>query len=190
MNEIDVLSDAPASGAPEERRGFLKEACGGGRDVRNRTEALLHSSNCLAGNSEPPPTGLGDAPTVSAATAHKPGTRIGPCKLIQQIGEGGMGVVYLAEQLQPVRRRAALKTIKPGFDTSQVMARFEAEQQALALMDHVGIARVLDAGTASDGRPYFVMELVGGVPITDYCDRHLRIGGAAVRTADRNDALR
>src|SRR5262249_31062402 len=99
-----------------------------------------------------------------------PGTRIGPYKLLQEIGAGGMGTVFLAEQAQPVRRRVALKIIKPGMDSAQVIARFEAERQALALMDHPNIARVLDAGTTDSGRPYFVMELVNGIPITQYCD--------------------
>ena len=99
-----------------------------------------------------------------------PGTRIGPYKLLQKIGEGGMGVVYMAEQERPVRRRVALKIIKPGMDTGQVVARFEAERQALAMMDHPNIAKVLDAGATDAGRPYFVMELVKGVPITEYCD--------------------
>ena len=102
--------------------------------------------------------------------AEPPGSRIGPYKLLQQIGEGGMGVVYMAEQTEPVRRRVALKIIKPGMDSRQVIARFEAERQALALMDHPNIARVLDAGATETGRPYFVMELVHGVPITEYCD--------------------
>jgi serine/threonine protein kinase len=102
--------------------------------------------------------------------AEGPGTRIGPYKLLQQIGEGGMGAVYLAEQEHPVRRKVALKIIKPGMDTAQVVARFEAERQALALMDHPNIAKVLDAGATDSGRPFFVMELVKGVPITEYCD--------------------
>ena len=99
-----------------------------------------------------------------------PGTVIGPYKLLQQIGEGGMGVVFMAEQDEPIQRTVALKIIKPGMDTRQVIARFEAERQALALMDHPNIAKVLDAGTTESGRPYFVMELVKGVPITKYCD--------------------
>ena len=99
-----------------------------------------------------------------------PGTRIGPYKLLQRIGEGGMGAVYLAEQERPVRRRVALKVIKPGMDTEQVVARFQAERQALAIMDHPHIAKVFDAGVTDNGRPYFVMELVKGVPITEYCD--------------------
>ena len=100
-----------------------------------------------------------------------PGSRIGPYKLLQKIGEGGMGTVYMAEQQKPVRRRVALKIIKPGMDTDQVVVRFEAERQALALMDHHSIAKVFDAGATDTGRPYFVMELVNGIPITDYCDR-------------------
>src|SRR3989440_7755006 len=97
---------------------------------------------------------------------------IGPYKLLQQIGEGGMGVVYMAEQQEPVRRKVALKIIKPGMDSRQVIARFEAERQALAMMDHQNIAKVLDAGATETGRPYFVMELVHGVPITEYCDKN------------------
>src|SRR5207342_3090075 len=100
------------------------------------------------------------------------GTIIGPYKLLEQIGEGGMGVVYMADQQSPVRRRVALKIIKAGMDTGQVIARFEAERQALALMDHANIARVLDAGATISGRPYFVMELVRGIPITEYCDQN------------------
>ena len=100
------------------------------------------------------------------------GSLVGPYKLLEQIGEGGMGVVYVAEQMQPVRRRVALKVIKPGMDTRQVIARFEAERQALAMMDHPNIAKVHDAGTTAAGLPYFVMELVKGVPITEFCDTH------------------
>src|SRR5262249_40800404 len=103
------------------------------------------------------------------AAVEGPSTVIGPYKLIQEIGEGGMGTVYLAQQTAPVKRLVALKVIKPGMDSKQVLVRFAAERQALALMDHPNIARVLDAGEAA-GRPYFVMELVKGVPITRYCD--------------------
>ena len=111
---------------------------------------------------------------TSLPIAESAGTVIGPYKLLQQIGEGGMGVVFMAEQTEPVQRTVALKIIKPGMDTRQVIARFEAERQALAMMDHPNIARVLDAGTTDTGRPYFVMELVKGVPITEYCDeQHL-----------------
>ena len=121
--------------------------------------------------SAPPDAGpTADIPAPRRIT-EGPGTRIGPYKLLQPIGEGGMGVVYMAEQEKPIRRRVALKVIKAGMDTDQVVARFEAERQALALMDHQNIARVLDAGATESGRPYFVMELVKGVPITEYCDQ-------------------
>src|SRR5262249_10419508 len=108
--------------------------------------------------------------------ADQSGEVIGPYKLLEQIGEGGMGVVYMAEQTFPVRRKVAVKIIKPGMDTKQVIARFEAERQALALMDHPNIAKLHDAGATESRRPYFVMELVRGIPITEYCDReHLGI---------------
>src|SRR4029077_19399794 len=102
------------------------------------------------------------------AITERPGTVIGPYKLLEQIGEGGFGVVFMADQQHPVRRRVALKVLKPGMDTKQVIARFEAERQALALMEHPNIAHVLDAGTTDSARPYFVMELVRGVPITQF----------------------
>ena len=104
--------------------------------------------------------------------AEGPGSRVGPYKLLQEIGQGGMGTVFMAEQDRPVRRRVALKVIKAGMDSDQVVARFEAERQALALMDHPNIARVFDAGTTESGRPFFVMELVKGIPVTSYCDEH------------------
>src|SRR5207302_7058942 len=109
-----------------------------------------------------------DVPTLAEGA----GTVIGPYKLLEQIGEGGFGVVFMAEQLRPVCRKVALKVLKPGMDTRQVIARFEAERQALALMDHPNIAHVLDAGATATGRPYFVMELVRGMPMTEYCDQH------------------
>ena len=128
----------------------------------------------LADGSTPPnhnPNPFDQPPIIE-----QPGSTIGPYKLLEQIGEGGMGTVFMAEQSQPVRRKVALKIIKPGMDTKQVIARFEAERQALALMDHPNIAKVHDGGTTEAGRPYFVMELVRGIPITDYCDReHLTI---------------
>ncbi len=107
---------------------------------------------------------------TDATPNEKAGNRIGRYKILQEIGEGGCGVVYMAEQEEPVRRRVALKVIKLGMDTKSVIARFEVERQALALMDHPNIAKVLDAGATETGRPYFVMELVRGVQITDYCD--------------------
>jgi serine/threonine protein kinase len=117
-----------------------------------------------------------DATGPFRPTVEGSGDRIGPYKLLQQIGEGGFGIVYMAEQDQPVHRRVALKIIKPGMDSSQVIARFEAERQALALMDHQNIAKVFDAGTTDNGRPFFVMELVHGIPITRFCDdSHLSV---------------
>src|SRR5271169_623204 len=109
---------------------------------------------------------------LSLPVTEKPGDKIGHYKLLQQLGEGGCGVVYMAEQEEPVRRRVALKVIKLGMDTKNVIARFEAERQALVLMDHPNIAKVLDAGATENGRPYFVMELLRGVPITEYCDKN------------------
>ena len=119
--------------------------------------------------------GGGSSPTVLSATQPLTGvspSHVGPYKLLRQIGEGGMGVVYMAEQESPIRRRVALKIIRPGLDSDQVIARFEAERQALALMDHPHIAKVFEAGTTDTGRHYFVMELVHGIPITDYCDQN------------------
>ena len=110
--------------------------------------------------------------TAAPLPTEGPGTRIGRYKLLQQIGEGGCGTVFMAEQEEPVRRRVALKVIKLGMDTKSVVARFEAERQALAMMDHPNIARVLDAGATDSGRPFFVMELVRGIPITRYCDEN------------------
>jgi serine/threonine-protein kinase len=116
------------------------------------------------------------APALVAAAdeplTERPGTVIGPYKLLRQIGEGGFGVVFMAEQTQPVRRKVALKVLKPGMDTRQVVARFEAERQALAIMDHPNIAKIHDGGVTLSGRPYFVMELVKGVPITEFCDQN------------------
>src|SRR6187402_827388 len=159
--------DKPAA----ERGSYLAEACGSDADLRRRVERMLTAQMDAASFLETPPSAIGEgSPTMDQATLEKPGTQIGPYKLLQRIGEGGMGVVYMAEQTEPVQRKVALKVIKPGMDSRQVIARFEAERQALAMMDHVNIARVLDAGATEAGRPYFVMELVHGVPITKYCD--------------------
>src|SRR5262249_31929628 len=140
--------------------------------LRAEVEGLL-AANGRAGEFMRRPAAVAAKITVNyEPLTEVPGTTIGPYKLLQQIGEGGMGVVYMAEQEKPVRRKVALKIIKPGMDSKSVVARFEAERQALALMDHTNIARVFDAGTTDSGRPFFVMELVHGVPITTYCDEN------------------
>ncbi|MEW6156886.1 MAG: protein kinase [Verrucomicrobiota bacterium] len=148
-----------------ERSAFLEQACAGRRELLDRVQALLRAH-------ETAHEFLPDLPATGSEVpiTEKPGDRIGRYKLLQKIGEGGCGVVYMAEQEEPVRRRVALKIIKLGMDTRSVVARFEAERQALAMMDHPNIARVFDAGATETGRPYFVMELVRGVRITEYCD--------------------
>jgi serine/threonine protein kinase len=150
------------------RAAFIKEACGENEELRRQVEQMLNAqtSDFL----EAPPEGL--TATFSYPIAEHVGTRIGPYELLQQIGEGGMGVVFVAKQEQPIERKVALKIIKPGMDTRQVIARFEAERQALALMDHANIAKVFDAGATHSGRPYFVMELCKGESITEYCDKN------------------
>ncbi len=153
-----------------ERAAYLTAHCGGDRELRAAIERLLAAHDQPASVLNRPAPGM---PTADyAPIAERPGTVIGPYKLLQKIGEGGFGVVYMAEQQEPVRRTVALKIIKPGMDTAQVIARFESERQALALMDHPNIAKVLDAGATDTGRPYFVMELVKGVPITEFCDKN------------------
>jgi serine/threonine protein kinase len=174
--------------APTERAAYLDSACAADPHLRDRVDALL-AAHERAGHFLRHPAD--EATALNEPPAERPGAVIGPYKLLEQFGEGGMGVVFMAEQIHPVKRRVALKIIKPGMDTRQVSARFEAERQALALMDHPNIAKVLDAGTTtplplpvgegrgegashlatSFSRPYFVMELVRGIPITDYCDR-------------------
>jgi serine/threonine protein kinase/tetratricopeptide (TPR) repeat protein len=150
----------------EQRAAFLEGACRGDPALRERVRALLEAhaepDSLLAGAGKPP----------AAVHEEKQGDRIGHYKLLQKLGEGGCGVVWMAEQEEPVRRRVALKIIKLGMDTKAVVARFEAERQALALMDHPNIAKVHDAGSTDGGRPYFVMELVRGIPITKYCDEN------------------
>ena len=169
---------------PARRRAFLEEACGDDLALRTRIERLLsageQADDFLAGCGPAleaaavalDPSEISRSLDVAQSLDEKPGSRIGPYKLLQKIGEGGCGVVYMAEQERPVRRRVALKVIKLGMDTKTVIARFEAERQALAMMDHPNIARVLDAGATDAGRPYFVMELVYGSKITDYCDQN------------------
>src|SRR5438445_10001309 len=153
---------------------YVAEACGSDAGLRQRVEKLLHSHEQADGFMEQPAVAEVPEPAApsQSAIAEGPGTVIGRYKLLEQIGKGGMGVVFMAEQQQPVRRLVALKIVKPGMDSRQVVARFEAERQALALMEHPNIAHVLDGGETASGRPFFVMELVKGVPITKYCDDH------------------
>src|SRR5262249_18242601 len=181
MREREIFIAALQRDDPEERRACLERACGTDADLWDRVQALLGAFDRAGSFLQEPAADLdatgvfvapgGNGPErIEASPAEGPGTVLRPHKLREQIGEGGMGVVYVAEQTQPVRRKVALKIIKPGMDTKQVVARFEAERQALAMMDHPNIARVHDAGATESGRPYFVMELVRGIPITDYCD--------------------
>src|SRR5881275_1998600 len=168
----DLFLKAAEMGSPDGRREFLDRECAGDPALRAEVEALLEANDRAGGFLEPPAPAAHLVATAEApAAAERPGTMIGPYKLLEQIGEGGFGVVYMAEQTEPVRRKVALKVVKPGMDTRQVVARFEAERQALALMDHPNIAHVFDGGATTAGRPYFVMELVRGVPITEYCER-------------------
>ena len=157
--------------APEQRDAYLDQICAGDEELRRNVAVMLKAQ------------AVGEGPLDRAAVrdeqteayeqvSETPGTVIGPYKLLEQIGEGGMGTVWMAQQTEPVKRLVAVKLIKAGMDSRQVIARFEAERQALALMDHANIARVLEAGTTDAGRPYFVMDLVKGVPITRYCDEH------------------
>jgi serine/threonine protein kinase len=166
------------------RDAYLADACGADEALRDRVVALLHANADGSDFLESPPSAVAADPSAPLfnPVSEGPGARIGPYKLVEQIGEGGFGVVFLAEQSQPVQRKVALKIIKPGMDSRQVVARFEAERQALALMDHPNIARVFDGGTTGPtsgqpGRPYFVMELVRGTPLMDFCDaKTLSIG--------------
>jgi len=171
--EVAVLN-AALELRPAERAAYLDQACAGDSALRQQVEALLHAHEQAEDFLEIPPDDFNFKKTahLPVVITEKPGTKIGHYKLLQQVGEGGCGVVYMAEQEEPVRRRVALKVIKLGMDTKQVIARFEAERQALALMDHSNIAKVLDAGATETGRPYFVMELVRGIRITDFCDEN------------------
>src|SRR5262245_36145591 len=179
--EEPIVEAALEMPAPE-RAAYLDKLCGNDRQLRRLVDALLHAhkniiSSRITPPCEPPTAGVRLAPdartiAVSVAPVEKPGDRIGRYKLLEQIGEGGFGVVYVAEQGEPVKRKIALKIVKLGMDTRQVVGRFEAERQALALMDHPNIAKVFDGGATETGRPYFVMELVRGVSVTKYCDEN------------------
>jgi serine/threonine protein kinase len=171
MTEQDIFAQALKQADPAQRSAWLDEACQGRPDLRQRVNVLLKAHERAGGLLESPAA----APLATSdfsPLVERPGTLIGPYKLREKIGEGGFGIVYVAEQEKPVRRKVALKIIKPGMDTKDVIARFEAERQALALMDHPNVARVLDAGATDTGRPYFVMELVHGIPITEFCDKN------------------
>jgi WD40 repeat protein/serine/threonine protein kinase/tetratricopeptide (TPR) repeat protein len=169
MDEHELFAAALEIDTPDERSTYLDRACGGDAGLRGRVEDLLRAYERAGSFLSAPPV-AGPATLDAPGPLEVPGTVVGPYKILQRIGEGGMGAVYMAEQVVPVRRLVALKLIKPGMDSRQVLARFGAERQALALMDHPNIAKVLDAGATEQGRPYFVMELVKGVPITRYCD--------------------
>jgi len=176
-----VFGKALAIESPEDRAEFLDLACGDNSSLRMEVAELLEALEgagsfmerpaveidaTMEQDSRAPESGspaIDKTQTIPPSSVEGPGTIIGPFKLLQELGQGGMGTVYMAEQTEPVRRKVALKIIKPGMDSRQVIARFEAERQALALMDHNNIARVHDAGTTDNGRPYFVMELVNGV---------------------------
>jgi serine/threonine protein kinase len=181
--EESIFVEALNKSSPSERAAFLDDVCEADGALRARVENLLSSHENAGSFLNERPLPPGDTTDIGRLT-EVAGTVIGRYKLLQPIGEGGFGVVYMAEQKEPVRRKVALKIIKLGMDSKEVIARFEAERQALALMDHPNIARVFDAGTTppvsppseggawGGGRPYFVMELVKGVPIAEFCDKN------------------
>jgi tetratricopeptide (TPR) repeat protein len=170
LDEKSAFAAALELTDPEEREAYLQNACAGRPELLGRLHELLSAHEQTRGPLDDSPAALGVA--VDRTPSAGPGTVIGRYKILELIGEGGYGTVFMAEQASPVRRQVALKIIKAGMDTRQVIARFEAERQALALMDHPSIAKVFDAGVTDTGRPYFVMELVKGQPITRYCDEH------------------
>ncbi len=153
------------------RRALLDRQCGNDQSLRARVEELL-SADAATKGFDAAPSGSTAMATLAALEVVQPGLILaGRYKLIEPIGEGGMGSVWVAEQKEPVRRKVAIKLIKAGMDSKSVLARFEAERQALAMMDHPNIAKVFDGGMTEHGRPFFVMEYVKGVPLTDYCDQ-------------------
>ncbi len=191
---VEIENDA-------ERDAFFAAACGDDEALRKELGELVAAHGEAGAFLESPVADLA-ATALQPPIGEKPGDAIGPYKLLEQIGEGGMGLVFMAEQSTPLRRRVALKIIKPGLDTRAVIARFEAERQALALMDHPNIAHVYDAGATESGRPFFVMELVRGSPITEYCQLqssplkngwncfHRSLPGRAARSPKRNHSPR
>ena len=181
--EEEVFDAARKLGDPAEREAYLERACDDDSNLRERVEALLsvHSHaeelfteciSALRSSADNPESPAAASDLARGSEEEQPGAQIGHYKILQKIGEGGCGAVYMAEQEKPMRRLVALKVIKLGMDTRAVIARFDAERQALAMMDHPNIAKVLDAGATHTGRPYFVMELVRGTRITDYCDQN------------------
>lgn len=171
MNEREIFDAALAIGDPGERSRFLDQACSADLPLREHLRGLIEAHDKLGGFLQQP-LPMGCDVTAAQMPTYKAGALVaGRYKLLEQLGEGGMGAVWVAEQTEPVKRRVALKLIKPGMDSRQVLSRFEAERQALALMDHPNIARVFDGGMTDEGRPFFVMEYVKGVPITDFCDQ-------------------
>src|SRR5216683_7389587 len=171
MTEESLLEAALEKSNPTERQAFLEEACAGNNQLLLRVERLLaareHPPGMLGHGGADPLPAQATTPDTSVAV----GTVVaGRYKILESLGEGGMGTVWVAEQTQPVRRKVAVKLIKAGMDSKMVLSRFEAERQALAVMDHPNIAKVLDGGTTEGGRPFFVMEYVKGVPFTRYCD--------------------
>ncbi len=169
-SDIQIFTEALRL-PPEARPVYVDQTCAGDENLRRKVQALLHANDRAGRFLEELPSAFAGERVQQIGAIEKPGDRIGRYQLLRQIGEGGWGVVFLAEQQEPVRRQVALKVIKPGLDTKSVIARFEVECQALALMNHPHIARVLDAGATQTGRPFFVMELVSGIKITDYCDQ-------------------
>jgi serine/threonine protein kinase len=181
-NSDSIICAAIEIPSAEERAAYIAQVCGADEGLRDHVQKLV-GAHFRAGSflDSPVPVlayprrrkgegGEEAGPTIDEPAGEGPGTVIGPYELLEQIGEGGFGVVFMAEQTQPVRRKVAVKVLKPGMDTRQVVARFEAERQALALMDHPNIAHVFDGGETPGGRPYFVLELVKGMPLTDYCN--------------------
>ena len=180
VSERSIFLDALEHEDAEARKAFLERACSGNVALRAAVEQLLSAHDLPDNPLDDPVAAMSPVATEALnatlpfgeAIAEGPGSVIGPYRLMEQIGEGGFGLVFVADQQEPVRRKIALKIVKPGMDTREVIARFSAERQALAMMDHPNIAKVYDAGTTETGRPYFVMELVRGVPITEFCDKN------------------
>src|SRR5215471_13529821 len=173
--EQSIFLTALELATPAEREAYLCGACGSNEVLRAAVAELLAAHERAGNILDAAPVAAGGTvaqDNPGAGSLEQPGTVIGPYKLIEQIGEGGMGTVWMAQQTEPVKRLVAVKLIKAGMDSKEVIARFETERQALALMDHPHIAQVFDGGATASGRPYFVMELVRGIPITDFCDQN------------------